>query len=770
MWIITAKKLFPLFHKIYFLLKYRQLRFNMARKKSKNKKRIKIWTPNLEERTRKIIVGIICLGIAIILLLSFFGGAGIAGYYIKKSFQYMFGWLYFLSPIIFISAGAIFISSLRQKIYGSTLFGLLLFTFGALGISDIIKSTSAGFFGRIAGAIEKVLSFWGGIVFEIMIAIIGLIIIFEFSLKFKKKKKSSQYPVDEYDEDDELDEEGEEEIEEEEVKEEPKKEKNIISKLTGKNKDKMDKEDIQPKKVSANILANWNFPSLDLLESDSEKPTSGDIKTNSQIIRRTLSNFNIPVEMDEINIGPTVTRYTLKPAEGVKLSKIISLQNDLSLALAAHPIRIEAPIPGKSLVGIEVPNKSKAQVRLRNLLSLNQFSETGLLSVPLGRDVSGQPVYMDIAKMPHLLVAGSTGSGKSVAIHTILSSLLFKNTPETLRILLIDPKRVELTTYNNLPYLVSDVITKPKKAIMALKWAVLEMEKRYEELEEAKSRDIDSFNKKMLKEKKDIMPYILVVIDELADLMASYGREVEGSIVRLAQMARATGIHLIVSTQRPSTEVITGLIKANISARIALRVASQIDSRTILDNSGAEKLLGQGDLLFQAAESSKPKRIQGVFVSEDEISRVVKYIIENNEDYISENEEIEDFQEVAETNNRLNNSQIDFDSVPGLDDEDDLYPEAYKVVVEAQKASSSLLQRRLRIGYARAARLIDMLEERGVIGQGEGAKPREVLVATPSSANIDDDIPEDVSESMPRDNIGGVEGEEISDEEEDEEG
>jgi S-DNA-T family DNA segregation ATPase FtsK/SpoIIIE len=686
-------------------------------KKNKKKKERKIsFKPELKEETKQTIVGIVFLGISVLFILSFFELAGPAGNMVNKSFTYLFGWMYFLFPLLILFAGIIFVSSFRKHIYLSTIIGLLLFFIGALGISDVIKQSSTGLLGRLIGSIEKAFDFWGSIVFCVVILIIGIIIVFEFSLRIKRKNKEKLEGKGEKEEE-------KEKIEEIEIEEIP--EINIKEKKL-KKREKIGEIKESDIRMDLKNVENWNFPSIELLESEKEKPNSGDIKTNSQIIRRTLSNFGISVEMDEINIGPTVTRYSLKPAEGVKLSRILSLQNDLSLSLAAHPIRIEAPIPGKSLVGIEVPNKSKADVRLKNMIAINRFWNSNLLSVPLGRDVSGESIFIDISKMPHLLVSGSTGSGKSVAIHSIIISLLFKNTPETLRLLLMDPKRVELVAYNNLPHLVSDVITKPKKAISALRWAVLEMEKRYEELEESKSRDIDSYNQKALKNKKTLMPYILIVIDELADLMASFGREVEGSIVRLAQMARATGIHLIVSTQRPSTEVITGLIKANIPARIALKVASQIDSRTILDMAGAEKLLGQGDLLFLAPENSKPKRVQSAFVSEKEVSQIVKFIVENNKEYTLEKSEKEDFEEVAGQDNRLGNNQIDFDNTSNQDT-DELYSEAYRVIMEAKKASTSLLQRRLGIGYNRAARLIDTLEERGVISSGDGAKPREIL-------------------------------------------
>ena len=429
--------------------------------------------------------------------------------------------------------------------------------------------------------------------------------------------------------------------------------------------------------------------------------------------------------MAEINVGPTVTQYTLKPAQGVKLSKITSLQNDLALALAAHPIRIEAPIPGRSLVGIEVPNKSVARVRARNLLAEKTFFEhPSSLLFALGRDVMGGAVYANLAKMPHLLIAGATGSGKSVALHVVINSLLYRNSPRTLRFLIIDPKRVEMSAYKDLPHLIAPVVIEREKAIQSLRWAVKEMERRYEVLSEAGNRDIDSYNSQIINSGDDaslVLPYLVVVIDELADLMMSFPREVEGSVIRLAQMSRAVGIHLMISTQRPSVEVITGLIKANITSRIALQVATQVDSRTILDMSGAEKLLGNGDMLYLAGDTSKPRRIQGAFISDEEVKKVVDYWKGSAKKMKDELGEQIDFEE------QKNQGEVNFDDVSGEFD-DELLEDARDTVIKAGKASTSLLQRRLRVGYARAARLIDLLEEQGVVGPGEGAKPRRILV------------------------------------------
>jgi S-DNA-T family DNA segregation ATPase FtsK/SpoIIIE len=696
----------------------------MSKNKNWKNKPEKIKEPRLNKETKKTVAGLICFGISLLIVLSFFKLAGPLGQSVYRAFFFLFGWVYFFSPIIFIIAGSIFVGSFRKHIYSSTLIGLLFFSLGILGILDIFEPQAGGFLGKLLGEMERLMGFWGGFLFYFILSLIGLVVVFEYSWKSKNRKEEETKeaikekinnliePVKNI-----IIKNGGEQIKEEPKIKEPKAEAPVNAKQERAKREK--------------IIGNWNFPPLDLLESDTGKPTSGDIKANLNIIKRTLGTFGILVEMDEVQVGPTVTRYTLKPAEGMKLSKIMALQNDLSLALAAHPIRIEAPIPGKSLVGIEVPNKSKTVVRLRNLLSLEKFLDSGFLNFPLGRDVSGEPIFSDLAKLPHLLIAGSTGSGKSVSIHSLIISLLYKNTPETLRLLLIDPKRVELSTYNGLPHLISDVIINPKKTIMALRWAVTEMDERYNKLLQAGVRDITSYNQKMIKAKEQLMPYIVIVIDELADLMAAYGREVEGSIVRLAQMARATGIHLIVSTQRPSVEVITGLIKANITSRIALQVASQIDSRTILDTSGAEKLLGNGDLLYLAAETSKPRRIQSGFVSEAEVNRINKFIIENNEEYLLENGDKEEFEEKLEQGFNL---PVDSEKISDEFDVDELYPDAYKEVVEAGKASASFLQRRLRVGYARAARLLDLLEERGVIGPGDGAKPRDVLVK-PANGN-----------------------------------
>jgi S-DNA-T family DNA segregation ATPase FtsK/SpoIIIE len=492
------------------------------------------------------------------------------------------------------------------------------------------------------------------------------------------------------------------------------------------------------------VFGTYTPPPLNLLEGDRGKANVGDVKANANIIRRTLSNFGIEVEMDEVTIGPTITRYALKPAQGVKLSRIVGLQNDMALALAAHPLRIEAPIPGKSLVGIEIPNKTKATVGLASLLSDPAFAQDKKpLVVALGRNIGGKPVLKSIAKMPHLLIAGTTGSGKSVTIHAIITSLLYRHGPDDLRFIFVDPKRVELTLYNSIPHLLTPVITEPKKAILALKWAATEMSRRYDILEGESVRDIDSYHKMYEKEfakptegGPDRMPYIVIIIDELADIMQAYPRELEAAIVRLAQMSRAVGIHLILSTQRPEVNVITGLIKANVPSRIALRVPTGIDSRTILDTTGAEKLLGQGDMLAVVGGDSQAERIQSAYITEEEVKKVVKYLRDTFKD------DVRDTIELSGTVGGAGEKVMfgtDLEDVP----DDELYEEARMIIVEAGKASTSYLQRKLKVGYARAARLIDMLEERGIVGPADGAKPRDVLIGGMKDA-VSDEVAEDM--------------------------
>lgn len=458
------------------------------------------------------------------------------------------------------------------------------------------------------------------------------------------------------------------------------------------------------------------FPPLELLDfsSDKSKENNDEILKNKAVIEETMANFGIESKITAINKGPTITCYELEPSPGVRLSKIVSLSDNLALSLASSDIRIEAPIPGKSVVGIEVPNKKKASVTLREMIDSNEFKNLeSQLPLTLGKDVSGKNIISSIDKMPHLLIAGATGSGKSVCINGIITSIIYKSSPKDVRLVLIDPKVVELSIYNGIPHLLIPVVTNPKKAAYALNWAVDEMEKRYKAFAENAVRDIQGYNKKMLANDGEILPKIVVIVDELADLMMVASNEVEDYIARLAQMARAAGIYLIIATQRPSVDVITGTIKANIPSRIAFSVSSSVDSRTILDMGGAEKLLGKGDMLFYPGFYSKPKRIQGAFISDEEVERVIDFVRVNSEELEEDrNKVIEEIQKKKEIEK----------------DRDPLFLSAVKYVLTDEQASISFLQRKLKVGYSRAARIVDQMEESGIIGPHEGSKPRAIIM------------------------------------------
>ena len=510
----------------------------------------------------------------------------------------------------------------------------------------------------------------------------------------------------------------------------------------------------QPKKLETDrddktaMLAvsdpNWQFPSLDLLEKKEAPADAGDIKQNARIIQDTLREFNINVDMEGANIGPKVTQYTLRPPAGIKLSKITALETNIALNLAASSLRMEAPIPGKKAVGIEVPNRKAADVRIRSILESTEWRRRKEpLSFAIGKDISGLPFVGELNKMPHLLVAGQTGSGKSVMINTLLSSLLYRNAPSDMKLILVDPKQVEMAPYQDIPHLLTPVIVEPEKTMSALKWAVNEMERRYSLLAEERVRDIKTYNERAKAKGKKIgvsdekgnvqqvdegtMPYIVIVIDEMADLMMVAKRDVEGLIVRLAQKARAVGIHLVLATQRPSVDVITGLIKANVPARIAFTVASQTDSQTILDQAGAEKLLGQGDMLIKTASMPKPKRIQGAWVMDSEVNKITDQLRmqappQYNDEIVSQPVQL----------NGKGGVVMDF----GSNGSDDKFKDAVRVVIERKKASTSMLQTRLGIGYQRAARIIEEMEERGIIGAANGSKPRDVLISSVDDLDI----------------------------------
>lgn len=739
---------------------------NMAKKYEKEKRNLNP-LKNLKEETRQAIYAIGLFVVAIFFALSAMHNdagvskAGPVGGFTYKILEMLFGIGYYLLPLTLIILGISLLMSLKKNLALTQTIGSIVMFFSALGIIDLMFPDNAG------GLIGRGISFPLVKLFEITTTYIALgalflistFVVFDSTLsirfipmlwkKFFGKKELEKETLPEMKPAEiKIAQNDSKEIEQPKPIEE-KKEPSTIKKIFGASEEKENEFGFKP----INIATGKEFipPPLSILERDKGKPGVGDIKANANIIQRTLLNFGIVVEMDEISIGPSVTRYALKPAEGVKLSRIVALQNDLALALAAHPIRIEAPIPGKSLVGIEIPNSTKTTVGLGTLLSAEEFQQSDKpILVGLGKVISGKSQFANLAKMPHLLIAGATGSGKSVTIHAIITSLLYRNSPEQLKFIMIDPKRVELTLYNKIPHLLTPVITDPKKAILALKWAAKEMDRRYDILEGESVRDIDSYHKNVLqpelekirsgKSTKDAdgnpkmpetMPYIIIIIDELADIMQSYPRELESAIVRLAQMSRAVGIHLILSTQRPSVNVITGLIKANVPARIALQVSSQIDSRTILDASGAEKLLGAGDMLYMSGDMSKPQRIQSAFISEAEVKNVVKYLADQYQDEIPQGIDLD-----AKSGDR---NAIFESSIGDNEDDDELYEEAREIVVSAGKASTSFLQRKLRVGYARAARLIDMLEERGVVSAGSGAKPRDVIGADTATNTSSDD-------------------------------
>jgi len=720
--------------------KLKKLKKKLKKYEDKEKKKPKL---NIHPETKRGVAVVILITLAVIFILSFQGIGGFLGEYLLKGSRFVFGSCLWLIPLAFIAAGIAILKEIHRNVYLSTLLGMFLFILSFLALVQIIfpngEQYRAGWFGYlISWPFLKIFGFWVSLVVFGAALLISVLVAFNIPLRKLPKE--------------ELEEEGvPTEKMSKEIKGLPSHEKRVARFVKGilgrpgsetkelEEKEKTGKEE-ELLTISGPGIKDYTFPPLELLEADKGYPASGDIKTNMSIIEKTLENFGIPVEMGEVNVGPTVTQYTLRPAGGVKLSKITTLHRDISLALAAHPIRIEAPIPGRSLVGIEIPNKTKTLVRLRDLLSGYDYKKDGhYINMVLGRDVAGNPVWANLVKMPHLLIAGATGSGKSICIHSLIISLLYQKSPWELKFILIDPKRVELPFYNGIPHLLTPVIVELNKVLNAFKWAIKEMEERYKKLADVGAKDLASYNEKIAKvSPQNILPYIIIIVDELADIMAAYGKEVEWAIVRLAQMSRAVGLHLVVSTQRPSVEIITGLIKANITSRIALQVASQVDSRTILDMMGAERLLGNGDMLFLAGDVGKPKRIQGVYMSEKEIRNVVKFLRKEAgeieyEEIIPEPEEQRSFE--GQT----------------LAWDDPLLEEVKQLVIQTNKASASYLQRRFRIGYARAASLLDMLEQEGLIGPADGAKPREVLVKRKGEEEELGELDETVKENVEKD-------------------
>lgn len=746
---------------------------------------------------KRSIAAVFLFAMAAVILLGFFGQGGMVGESLGNATAVSIGWAKWVFPLFLIIASVILLLRKETSFYVAKLIGLVLTFISLTGffhwftdVEKMQKAADAGSGGGYVGyavayAAVKFLGVAGGMITIIALLIIGVIIAFNFSIihfigkilnRIKSPSKDETAAYGESEDSEEKDGESEEEDEifngeDGTILPEPEGENGNIGKIEFvEGPDRYVDENFLAQTLSSGPLSDnkslvkrnkirskknkWRLPPTDLLESNVGGMESGDTEKNAEIIEKTFRSFGIEVERGDVLIGPAVTQYSFKPAVGIKISKILELNNNLAMALAKHPIRIEAPIPGKSLIGIEVPNNVPAKVRLRNLVESPYFkakSKESKLTLALGEDVSGEYILTDLAKMPHLLIAGSTGTGKSVCVNSIITTLLYQNSPEDLKFIMVDPKRVELSMYSGIPHLLSPVITENSKVVNALKWVVGEMERRYRLLQDMKSQNIDSYHEKLdngekkkyldpnsnelVEEPMEKLPYIVVVIDELAELMMSHGKEVEGAIVRIAQLARAVGIHLIVSTQRPEVKIITGLIKANINARIALKVNTQVDSRTILDMAGAEKLLGRGDMLFLSSDSPKTKRIQGIFLSEDEVKKVVGFIKDQYQ--IQKEREGESIDEGNEAGLAAditipvfgNAAPLDLESGGNESNEDEFYEAAKAEVEKAGKASASLLQRRLRVGYARAARLLDILEDRGVVGPADGAKPREVYGA-----------------------------------------
>jgi S-DNA-T family DNA segregation ATPase FtsK/SpoIIIE len=699
-------------------------------KKNKKRRSERNDEPMVSDDVRESIVAIGLIAVGAILLLSFFGLAGNVGKTVDGVLAQMIGLARVIIPILFFGIGATIVLGDRRflSVKNIICLGLFLLTLDGLmnivfahGVTDLTIVAKYGGQLGLLGSISLVSAtgYVGALTIMAAIFLISVIILLNTSLKtllspltgalnlLRGKSGTNVEAEGALDDDGVPFAEREEELvepTEEEIEAEEKAIKSVGS-------DDEDAAYIAPAEqvMTSSQHRKIDMP-FDLLDDRSSDAKAGDVERGKDIIVKTFGQFGIPVEVMDVKVGPTVTQYAIKPSNGVKLARIVALQNDLALALAAHPIRIEAPIPGRSLVGIEVPNQTIGKVCLRELLESKEFTNRKTsFTVPIGKDISGTTQLLAVERTPHMLVAGATGSGKSVCLNTIIISLLYQNGPDDLKIIMVDPKRVELGVYTGIPHLLVPPIVKADEAINALKWAVREMERRLDHLAKFKARDIDSYNSKA----KEKMPRIIIVIDELADLMSQNKRDVEAVIVRIAQMSRAAGIHLILATQRPSVDVITGTIKANIPTRLAFAVASGVDSKTIIDIGGAEKLLGRGDMLLSTPDTSKPRRMQGAFLSEKEIERIVKFLKdENPPDY---NYQITE----GATSNGLS---------VNAEDQDDLLEEAINIIIESGKASTSYLQRRMKVGYSRAARMIDLMQQMGVVSAGDGAKPRDILV------------------------------------------
>ncbi len=673
---------------------------------------------------------------ALLIFISFVSTEGQLLHSIHRIIISLIGWGIVFIPILFIFAGSMLIKPSWKISKPSLLFGGIVLFISSVCIT---KAGSLGM--EFWASISILISGLGAFLVFLSGIIIGLMVIFEWSLidmlsfvsnifkklLFKKVDKKELEMDNLFDKklsrptlEDRID--WDKRLKKDKVKRPQDKVNSNNSILDIKNKKTNIVDERSVPESAMNVEGaekNWRFPPIALLsEIDDGDADRGDIKNNAQIVEDTLQSFGVDAKVVDYNPGPTVTQYAIKLATGTKLTKVTSLTNDLALALAARTgqIRIEAPIPGRSLVGIELPNISPSMVSLRSLLASPAMAKSkDPLLVALGQDISGNVVAVDLAKMPHVLIAGSTGSGKSVCINSLLMSILFRTSPNEVKLILVDPKRVELSVYNNIPHLLTPVIVDPEQVVSALKWVVVEMENRYKLFAEAGIRDITSYNKMA---GFQAMPYILIVIDELADIMLFAPSEVEESITRIAQKARAAGIHMVLATQRPSVDVITGLIKANVPSRISFNVSSMMDSRVILDSPGAEKLLGKGDMLYIPPDQAKPKRVQGAFVSDEDIKKVTSFVKEN----------ATTVQYTEEVVSKYKGKSIKGGKIQSGDDVDVLFDKAVKIVVNQGKASASFLQRRLSIGYNRAARIIDQLHDSGVVSAAQGSKPRDVLI------------------------------------------
>jgi S-DNA-T family DNA segregation ATPase FtsK/SpoIIIE len=668
------------------------------------------WKKILTEDSAKQIFAWLSFILAGFSFVSILSTQGILTSKVRNFLFYLFGWNSYLFIIFLIFIGYLLLSKTSWLKFLKRFFGfLILFLIFNFYLHLIFRE--GGIIGSLIFSLNSYFGLYALIFLSFIFLLFSLWLIFEekFFEFFKKTFETSKEKIEELEKTTKI-----------VTIEEPIKQ--VKKEITPNNKIK-EKIKIKTRKVLPKSI--WKLPPLEILSQGKEEVLAPDIKTTSQIIEKTLENFGLKIEVVDVEVGPAITRFSIKPGEGIKLSKILSYQSDLALALGTPNLIIETPIPGKAVFGIQVPNKKSAIVRLGNLLREKEFLEGGLLYFPVGRKINGEVLFADLGKMPHLLIAGTTGSGKSIFIHNLLISLLMKNTPETLNLILIDPKRVELINYSDLPHLIMDPVVETKKTLGVFNWLIEEMEERYKLLQETKSRDIDSYNQKQINRKEKIMPRIVLAIDELADLMVTYGSNIEAMIIRLTQMARATGIHLVLATQRPSVDIVTGLIKANIPNRICFKVASYVDSRTVLDTGGAEKLIGAGDGLFISTTLHRPIRIKAPFLTESEIHKVIDFWKDQAEELPFERQTIP----LEEIESKI----ITLDEEA---EDEELFKSAVKIVLEAGKASTSLLQRRLKIGYARAARLLDLMEEKGIVGPQEGSKPRKILISPEDLDNL----------------------------------